>query len=314
MKSAAADFMVGKPLCDMKENSKNTTNQMARMLVFVAFLGIGAVFFSGPIHDLLMVSKNRELYSHIPLIPFVSLYFFFVGRKTIFAEVRWDYLRGLPMIGAALFLYWAGGSLQGQVNQNDYFSFMMSGVFLWVIGSFFFSFGLSSLRKAAFPLLFLAFIIPIPTLLLDPFVRFLQLGSAEFAHGIFKLTGVPLHRDGMFFSLPGLTIEVAEQCSGIRSSIALFITVIMAGKLFLKSGWSRFVLALSIFPISMFKNAMRIVTLSLLGSYVDPRFITGSWLHSSGGIPFFGVALMLLLPVLWALRKRERRKVRAQSS
>jgi exosortase len=287
---------------------------MVRISIFACFLGAGAVFFPGPIHDLLMVSKNRELYSHIPLIPFVSLYFFFVERKTIFAEVKWDYLWGLPMIGAALFVYWAGRSLQGQLDQNDYFSFMMSGVFLWVLGSFYFSFGLSSLKKAAFPLLFLAFIIPMPTLLLEPFVRFLQLGSAEFAHGIFKLTGVPLHREGMFFSLPGLTIEVAEQCSGIRSSIALFITAVIAGKLFLKRGWSRVVLALSVFPVTIFKNALRIVMLSLLGAYVDMRFITGSWLHSSGGIPFFAVGLLFLAPVLWALSKRERRKVRAQSS
>ena len=65
---------------------------------------------------------------------------------------------------------------------------------------------------------------------------------------------------------------------------------------------------LSFFPITVFKNAMRIVTLSLLASYVDPRFITGSWLHKSGGIPFFVVGLALMAPVLWALLKAEKRK------
>lgn len=264
--------------------------------------------FSGPIHNLLTVSKNRELYSHIPLIPFLSLYFLFIDREAIFSEVKWGYFKALPLIIAALYVYWTGKSLHGQVEQSDYFSLMMSGVFLWILGGFFLVFGLFSLKRAAFPLLFLAFIIPIPTLLLDPFVRFLQVGSAEFAHGIFKVTGVPFHREGMFFSLPGLTIEVAEQCSGIRSSIALFITAIMGGKLFLERGWSRTTLALSIFPITIFKNALRIVMLALLGAYVDERFITASWLHSSGGIPFFVVGLLFLTPVVLALRKAERKK------
>jgi exosortase/archaeosortase family protein len=101
-------------------------------------------------------------------------------------------------------------------------------------------------------------------------------------------------------------VEVAEQCSGIRSSVCLVITSVLAGYLFLKKGWSKVVLVLSVFPITVFKNALRIVTLSLLAAYVDPGFIGRSWLHTSGGIPFFVVGLMLLGPVLWGLRKAEK--------
>ena len=70
------------------------------------------------------------------------------------------------------------------------------------------------------------------------------------------------------------------------------------------------ILVLSFFPVTVFKNAMRITTLSLLASYVDTRFITGSWLHKSGGIPFFAVGLLLMAPVLWAFMKAEKRKSR----
>jgi exosortase/archaeosortase family protein len=80
--------------------------------------------------------------------------------------------------------------------------------------------------------------------------------------------------------------------------------------MFLENRWSRLILVLSFFPITVFKNAMRIVTLSLLASYVDTRFITGSWLHKSGGIPFFVVGLALMAPVLWGLVKLEKRKSR----
>jgi exosortase len=285
---------------------KPKTDQMARGMVLVVLLGIGAALYWSTIVSLLTVSSNKELYSHIPLIPFVSLYFFFMQREGIFSQVRWDGVKGLPIIVAGFLVYRLGRPVEGMINEHNTLSFMMFGFFLWILGGFLLTYGASACRKAVFPLLFLLFIIPIPTPILDPFVRFLQLGAAEFSHAVFKLTGVPFHRDGMFFSLPGLTVEVAEQCSGIRSTIALFITAILAGKLFLEKGWARLVLVLSVFPISMFKNALRIVMLSLLGAYLDPRFITGSWLHSSGGIPFFVVALLFLLPVFWGIRKWEK--------
>jgi len=42
-------------------------------------------------------------------------------------------------------------------------------------------------------------------------------------------------------------------------------------------------LALAIFPITVVKNAFRIVTITLLANYVDMRFLTHHWIHSSGG-------------------------------
>jgi len=54
---------------------------------------------------------------------------------------------------------------------------------------------------------------------------------------------------------------------------------------------------------------MRIVTLSLLGIYVDQRILYGE-LHKSGGIPFFIVALAMLAPILWILRRSEKKSVR----
>jgi exosortase/archaeosortase family protein len=60
-------------------------------------------------------------------------------------------------------------------------------------------------------------------------------------------------------------------------------------------------------PITIAKNGLRIVTISLLGAYVDRQVLSGP-LHKAGGIPFFGVALVMLAVVLWALRRGESRK------
>ncbi|MBP2676892.1 MAG: eight transrane protein EpsH [Deltaproteobacteria bacterium] len=167
--------------------------------------------------------------------------------------------------------------------------------------------GSGGLRAACFPLLFLFFMIPIPEGILKPIVRFLQAGSAEAAYWMLRAVGVPVFRDGFLFKLPGLTVEVAEECSGIRSGISLFLVGILAGRIFLESGWRRLALAAAVMPITIAKNGLRIVTLSLLGAYVDRQVLSGP-LHKAGGIPFFGVALVMLAVVLWALRRGESRK------
>jgi exosortase len=113
-------------------------------------------------------------------------------------------------------------------------------------------------------------------------------------------------REGLVFSLPELTIEVARECSGIRSSIALLVTALVLGYLYLRSNWRRACLIILVIPIAILKNAVRIATLSSLGSYVSIDYINGT-LHHGGGPVFSLLSLSLLLGVLWSLRRRERR-------
>jgi len=115
----------------------------------------------------------------------------------------------------------------------------MSGFVTWTIGSFIALYGKMAFQKALFPLLFIIFMIPIPSIFLDPIIRILQVGSAHAVNGIFKIIGIPYYRDGMVFEFIGVTIEVAKQCSGIRSSLAMLITSVVAGYLILPSGWRR---------------------------------------------------------------------------
>jgi exosortase len=141
--------------------------------------------------------------------------------------------------------------------------------------------------------------IPIPDPILTGIIRALQEGSTDIAQAIFQLTGTPVLRNGFQLSLPTVTIEVAEECSSIRSSMALFITCLLAAHLYLRSGWKKWVFVLLSLPLSLLKNGIRIATLTLLSIYVNPEFLTGR-LHHEGGVVFFLLALAMLVPVfLW---------------
>ena len=278
-----------------------------RNRMFLLFSATVFILFSLPLYSLIRFALGDDTFSYIPLIPLVSAYLFWEKRKEIFSGREQWYPIGRALIAGAIILYIYGAIQAGRLSENTHLTVMsLSLVACWIGGVLFF-YGPGTWRAGAFPLVFLIFMIPIPGMILDPIVSMLQRGSAEVSYGFFRMIGVPVYRDGFLFNLPGLTIEVAKQCSGIRSSLSLLLISIITGHIFLKRGWSKGILCFSVVPITIFKNGVRIVSLSLLAAYVDRR-IFESELHRSGGIIIFGLALLLFGGVFWAVKKAERRK------
>ena len=276
-----------------------------RNIVFLLFTAVAMIVAYTPIRALYSSNKS-EYYSHIALIPLVSIYLIYIKRKEIFAQVNYLFVVGIPvlLLGIALFL---GGILWGApLDKNNYASLIAFSIFIFINGAFILLYGISAYRTALFPLLFLIFIVPIPTALMDNIIYFLQVGSTELTNLLFMASGAPYIRDGFVFHLPNVSVQVAQQCSGIRSSMAIFIVAILAGYMFLKSYWKIIFLVICAVLIAMLKNGIRILTLSLLGNYVDPRILSSS-LHKEGGTPFFILGLLLLAPILFFLRRSEKK-------
>lgn len=277
-----------------------------RNFFFLLFNIVTVTIFNAPLRELAGLSMKSELYSHILLIPLISGYFLYGKRREIFSAAQYSYKFGPLFSLAGIMLYFVSLNQGARLNANDFMALRVFSIVIFWLGGFLFFYGIRSSRIAAFPILFLFLLAPIPSALVEEFILFLQFCSTEATHLLFKVTGAPFLREGFTFHLPGLSIEVAKQCSGIRSSLALVITSLVAGELFLQTGWKKLILVLSAIPITIMKNGLRITTLSLLGVYVDPR-ILGSELHKSGGIPFFILALVFMAPLLIWLIKTERK-------
>jgi exosortase len=250
-----------------------------------------------PLNTLVELSLRQEHHSHLLLVPLISATLLVLGRERIFAtvETQWRVGMGLVLGGTLLHAWPLDRSLSIS---------MLSVVVIWM-GGFVFCYGLRALRAGLFPWLLLFLMVPVPDPLLNQVAGWLQEGSAEVSSAMFQLMGVPVVRSGFVFALPGVTIEVAEECSGIRSSVALLIVSLLIAYLYLQSTWTRTVLVLVTLPLLIVKNSIRIVTLSLLATYVEPSVFDGS-LHRQGGILFFLVALALLAPAVALLKRAER--------
>jgi len=121
---------------------------------------------------------------------------------------------------------------------------------------------------------------------------------------LFDLLHVPVMREGTVFHLPGLTIEVARECSGINSALAFLALSLVMAKLYVQAWWKRVLFIGCGLLVMILKNAIRIVTLTVLAMYVNPDFLNGN-LHHHGGIVFFLVGLLVMWPVFRALRSAE---------
>ena len=281
-----------------------TKSEMMRHAVFLVAVLAAVVMVYGPLSDLFASRFMRDYHTLIPFIPLISLYLLYLKRKEIWERTQYSFGPGIAVIILGLVLFAMGLVFGKNLNQNDFATVITfsSLVLLW--GAFIFAYGMKAFTAILFPLLFLVFMIPVPAFIMEKIILFLQIGSIEVTNLLFAASGVPFLREGFVFHLLGMSVEVAPQCSGIRSGLALFITALLAGYLFLDFWRWRIILVLCVFPITMLKNGIRITTLTLLGTYVDPRILQSS-LHREGGIPFFILALLLMAPILYFLRKTE---------
>jgi exosortase len=247
---------------------------------------------------------ENETFSQIPLLPLVSAFLIFENRKSVFSNLPFSWIMGGALIvPGAILLAASQVNLWHLTETNPQSLFVFAIVCIW-LGAFALFFGASAFRAALFPLLFLLFMVPIPEPLLSRTIYVLQAGSAVFVEAFFAIAGIPYHRQQFIFELPGVAIRIAEECSGIRSTLALLITTVLASYIFLKTPWRRLVLSLAVIPIALFKNGLRIATLSILSVYVNPAFLYGN-LHQRGGIVFFVIALIPMALLLKLLQRGE---------
>jgi exosortase len=275
-----------------------------KLYLACALIAVSFVVWWHPLRDVVALALTSDAHTHILLIVPLSIvlgYFRVSGLPDRFVPGT---RAGAFLLAVALLLRSIPGGNHLNFPPNDRLSLSIFALVLWWIGSVVFCFGVRVFRTLLFPLAFLFLIVPFPTAILDWITRFLQNQSAWGASMLFHLARVPVARDGVMLSIPGLDIEVATECSSIRSSMMLIVTTMFLAGLFLQSVSRKAVLILAAVPLSVAKNALRIFVIAELGTRVNPAFLDG-WLHHKGGIVFFGIALLEIVFALCLLRRSE---------
>lgn len=265
--------------------------------------------FSIPLYQVTRFALQSNLYSHVILIPVVSAYLIWIRRDQLVEQGRpllpvWGIAAAIA--GLALAAVYLGLPRSSPAEIQNAVAAAMYAFALLVGAAALLLFGRQTLKVIAFPLVFLIFLAPFPLPVEETFEGFLQHYSALAAHGMLSATGMPVYRDGTYFRLPGFSMYVAPECSGIHSTIALFLTSLVGGQLLLRSPWRRTILAAVVLPIALARNGLRVFVIGELCVRIGPEMID-SFIHHHGGPIFFALSLIPFSLVLFWLVKGDRR-------
>jgi exosortase B len=128
--------------------------------------------------------------------------------------------------------------------------------------------GARGVRRLAFPILLLVFVIPIPGSLADELLLPLKELVSRIVDDILHFAGYPIARNGVVLLIGPYSLLIADACSGLNSMIALsgigllYIYLSRTG-----SRWLELFLLASILPIALLANILRVLALVLITYY-----------------------------------------------
>ena len=279
--------------------------QPVRVGAFIACAILLTLLFGRPLTQLMVHAAQSDLHSHILLVPFIAGYLLYSQRESLPPPGSRSTGGTALMGGFGLTVLVARTAWRGSLSVNDELSMVALAFVSLIAADGFLFFGSRWMSAAAFPFAFLTFMVPLP----DAAVAWLEqasaIASAEAAALYFAAAGTPLIRNGTVFELPGIVLQVAQECSGIRSSWVLLITSILASRLFLSSSWRRIALVAFVIPLGILRNGFRVFVIGMLCVQVGPHMIDSA-IHRQGGPLFFALSLGPLFLLLWWLRRQER--------
>jgi exosortase C (VPDSG-CTERM-specific) len=279
-----------------------------RQIAWIAFGIVLCVGFARPLLSLFSFAASTPLYSYILGVPVCCAYLLYTIRDELprdhpgspFGAILFGIAGVIAWIAAYFLVQRQADPLWVNTLSVQTFSF----VCICFAAGFAFR-GRKWMTASAFPACFLLFLIPLPTGALTWMETSLQRYSADAAAQLFHLLGTPVVRDGFVFDLPGFSLQVAQECSGIQASWILFVSTVLVSYLFLRSPWRRAILIAAVIPLGIIRNGIRIVTIGLLCVHKGPQ-IADSFIHKRGGPIFLALSLIPFAILLWWLQKTEK--------
>jgi exosortase D (VPLPA-CTERM-specific) len=240
---------------------------------------------------------NSQDFSYSYLVPFVFLYLVYINRQSLKnVELR------PSLLGVAVLFFSGVLYLMGKLGSVA----TLTHIAIWVsiIGLIVLILGTKMAKALAFPLLILAFIVPLPPFLNRLFTFKLKLITSDFSVRMMQAVGFSVYREGNIIDLGLTQLQVVDACSGMRYVYPMLLMGLLVGYIFHRKWWKRVLLVLATIPISVIANALRISITGFLAAKVSQQ-VADTFFHGFSGWLIFMVSLffLFLLSLLLKLQK-----------
>ncbi len=279
-----------------------TVRNLLFVVGLVAVIAVaGAVLFSFGIEFMLQKWETPE-YNHGYLIPPVAFYLLWL-RARVLADTPTDPTSvgvwvGFGLVAVALAIN-AMGQMSAVVTLSQYAMVIaIWGLALAAVGS-------RGMRILWVPLVYLAFMVPLPNFLETRLTTGLMLVSSDLGVQVIRLAGLPVFLEGNVIDLGTYKLQVAEACSGMRYLFPLMSFGFLAAVLFRGRWWQRLILFVATVPLTILMNSFRIGVIGILVNYFGIEQAEG-FLHDFEGWAVFMACIGVLFIIIWIFARMEK--------
>jgi exosortase len=277
-------------------NEKHSNALPENIWIKVGLLLVAFAFPYGRVIPLLLMTWSRDDYSHGFLIPLIALYFVWVDRKR---------LRTLPIqpnILGGLILMLMGSLMLMMGNIGGVFIFQELSLIVIIPGLVLILLGTRYLIALALPLAYLILMVPVLDEVIDKIHWPFQIFSAKMGSTLLKFFDIPFFLRSNYFELPNMTLEVAEECSGVRYLISIMAIGIPLAYFTQRGWWRKITLVISSMIIGILSNGVRVAFVVLCAYYYGGNNIQGPF-HIFQGLFVSVVGFIFLFILAWLLSK-----------
>ena len=206
-------------------------------------------------------SAQTQTYSYGFLVPPVAAWLIWIRRDELRRlPITHSFGWGTVVTGAGLVMLFAGRVSTVAVVEAFALIATLHGLTLLLLGPRMF-------RALAFPIWYLIAMIPIWDSLTAGVHPYFQDLSARIGVATLQLFGIPVIRQGFFIELPNITLEVAQECSGVNNLIAVLCVGIPMTQLFVRGWWKRSVVLAVAALVALLSNSARVAMVSVFAYY-----------------------------------------------
>jgi exosortase len=227
---------------------------------------LGVTLYRPALLSLLSAALHREDSSIALFIPFLSGYLLwrnFAEIKQLQPQTNWLFGLVFSLTGIVLFF----------LSKYTVYSLALTTLsFLCIAGGLILLlFGIALFKKTAFPLFFLAMMIPVPPAIYAAIAEQARLSSTWGSVKLTRFLGVPLYQDGFNVYLMGRShLFVADSCSGIRYILSFFAISLFYAAMFKESMTGRLVVILGSILLGILGGMVRLSVIFLAVHYISP--------------------------------------------
>lgn len=272
-------------ISDNSFSSGQKTAVLITLLAIVLVIGI----YHETIESIVAIWNRSETYAHGYLIVPFCIYMIWKKRSVLVAlNYHPSYISLLMLIG--LGAGWMMASAASVQVAEQYALVAMIPIIVWAI------LGWNVFSTIIFPLAYLLFAVPFGEVFIPPLIDF----TADFTVNALQAVGIPVYREGSFFSIPSGNWSVVEACSGVRYLIASVTLGTLYAYLTYHSAVRRLIFIICSILVPIIANGMRAFLIVMTGHLSDMRLAVGVD-HLIYGWIFFGLVMLLLfwLGSLW---------------